>query len=148
LTHALETQKALLDCVASEWRKLPTPHPPWGVWIRQYPEMGLNEDHLNASLRPHRVWFLDKSGVHPRSVWEWQRFYTVQFEQPWCSRIWAKEPVKAFGAGQIAVAGFAPFAGTGSYYLEVQWNGLWGYGDEVALSADGSLLLLRDLWIS
>ena len=107
------------------------------------------EDLINLSLLPHQVWFLDNDGVQPRTIGEWQRFYRVQYEQFWCRRFWGKEPVKALGAGGLALAAFAPFAGTDRYYLEVLWGGLWGHGDEVALGADGSALtLIQDLWIS
>ena len=144
----LDIESALLDKVVQDWQGLPASFRPWGVWIRKCPEMMPGEDQINGLLLPQRVWFLNERGLHPRNVWEWQRFYTVHFEQPWCSKFFSKEPAIVFGAGKIGMAAFAPIAGTGRYYLETQWDGRWGHGWEVIPGADAAALTLKELWIS
>lgn len=110
--------------------------------------MPLGKDHVDASVLPQRVWFLDKYGLHSRNIWEWQRFYTVHFEQPWCSKFFSMEPVPVFGAGQIGLAAFASFAGADNYYLEMLWDGKWGKGWEVSPTANSKDLTFRELWIA
>ena len=141
-------ENTLVDSIVREWQGLPASLCPWGVWIRKYSQMPPGKDQVDASVLPQWVWFLDKYGLHSRNVWEWQRFYTVHFEQPWCSKFFSMEPVHVFGAGQIGLAAFAPYAGMDNYYLETLWDGRWGHGWEINFGIDNQLLARTELWIA
>jgi len=148
LTYRPDIESVLLDSVIQEWHSLPATFRPWGVWIRKCVALSPDEDQINTLLMPQAVWFLDERGVHSHSVWEWQRFYTVHFKQPWCHKFFSMEPAAAFGAGKIGMAAFAPIDGRQSWYLETQWDGRYGHGWEAVPSADTAALTLKELWIS
>ena len=143
-----DVENAMLDKVVREWQDLPASFRPWGVWIRKCVAVSPGEDRINALLMPQFVWFLDERGIQPRDIWEWRRFYVVQFEQRWCSKFWAKEPVSTFGACQIGLAAFAPITDKESYYLETIWDGKYGHGWEITPNIGGRLLTCNELWIA
>lgn len=146
----IKIKRYLLERIEREWKSLPAESRPWGVWIRFYPP--LRDDICNIDVNsaiPLQVWFLDKDGISERSVWEFQRFKAVHWEQLWCGRIF-KEPSLPITTGHHEI-GFAAFAGyeeSSDVYFDWFWGRLCGRGWRIKFDASGEAVGHDDLWIS
>jgi hypothetical protein len=140
----------LLERIESEWRSLPSEYQPWGIWIREYAPIQNDVTHgVGYKKVPQNVWFLTKDGISERSIWEFERFRTVQFEQPWCKRMF-HEPLalQSKRTFEIGLTAFAQYEDTLNAYLEFTWGGLWGRGWRMTFDENGTLINSKDLWIS
>ena len=143
-------KRYLLARIIREWMSLPDGSRPWGVWLRYYAPIATDIDHIGTNTSvPLQAWFLDKDGISERSVWEYQRFLVVHWEQPWCGRIWKERSLPiSTGTYEIGLAAFAPYEDSSDVYLDWIWGGLWGRGWRVKLGANGEPADYEGLWIS
>jgi hypothetical protein len=143
------TPRLLLERVVQDWRSLDQGTQPWGLWITLHAPLPVEADALDRAAPPAcRAWFLDAGAVQSRSTLEYERFWTVHFEQPWCRRPY-REPGQILGADTypIGLAGFAAYSGTSDLYLEVVYGKLHGRGYRLTLNS-GQLCAERELWRS
>lgn len=143
-------KRYLLGRVTREWASLPDGSRPWGVWVRYYPPVAADVTHIGVdSPFPLQAWFLGKSGLGERSVWEYQRFHVVHWKQPWCGRVLGEKslPVST-GPHEIGRAAFAQYADDSGVYLDWIWGGLCGYGRRVRFDAGGEPVDDEALWVS
>jgi hypothetical protein len=121
------------------------------VWLRYYAPFAADvRDLSDIKLAPPlQAWFLDKSGLDERSVWEFQRFAVTHGVQPWCGRILKETSLPiSTGPHEIGLAAFAEYEDSTDVYLDWIWGGLWGRGWRIKLGADGEPVDYEDLWIS
>lgn len=141
-------EQALLELIVREWKSLPPPLAPQSVWIRGCAPVLLNAEGISIQAFPQAVWFLDRQGLRPESVWKWLRFVTVQCVQPWCSTI-PKEPIAIFGKPhEIGLAAFARYVEGNRFYVETMWGSTFGLGSQVLLGQSGQAHRERRIWVS
>jgi hypothetical protein len=141
-------QNSVLHYIEEHWSRLSDESRPWGVWISGHDNFSQSSTQLDSIVQS--VWFLDKKGIKKRSLWEFARFYTVHFAQPWCSRVEAKT---VWGSTEndsypIGIAAFAPLQEKNSVYIEVQWAGKFGQGSKCFVDESGLVYEQNRLWTS
>jgi hypothetical protein len=145
-----EVQRHLLSHIAEEWQALPTASsPPWGVWIRRYPLItDPNDSPFHQWVVPISAWFLDRRGLSRKSVWEYRRYFIMQWERPWCQRPFGEPSPRSGRFFEIGQAAFAPCPDSDEFYVETLWGGLYGEGRLVAVSGTGGVRRKRRLWVA
>ena len=97
------TEHAVLCCIVREWQSLPADSRPWGIWLTAHGPLPEEADTLDREKSPaRRAWFLDGSGLRPRDVWAFRRFWVVHLLQPWCKRPFG-EPDTMFGSHRHSI---------------------------------------------
>ena len=122
-------RRALLSEVERAWRGRPAAARPWGVWAREHGPIHVGVDESMAVVRAPLVaaWFLDEGGWRRRDPWMFARFWAVHVVRPWDWQVWSPVPNAVFGrVHEIALAAFAPYAGTESFYLRRPGAGATG----------------------
>jgi hypothetical protein len=143
------TQRLLLERVVGDWQSLAPGMQPWGMWIALYAPLPVDADTLDRTAsRALRAWFLDARGLQPRGTLEYERFWIIHFEQPWCRRPYP-EPGEILGAQTypIGLAAFAAYSDTMDVYLQVEYGARFGRGYRVTVDGD-QRRAERELWRS
>ena len=145
-----ETIRFALNKIEIEWVRLSADYQPWGVWIRQHVSIPNSViDRLESQAALQRVWFLSREGITPRDPWDYLRMMVVQFEQPWCKKMWKERTTwSANGPHEIGFAGFAEYENSEDIYVEVIWGGLFGRGWRITIGEQATETGSRLLWVS
>jgi hypothetical protein len=155
-----ELQDLCIQYITDEWRKLrpvkqegqPPISPPWGVWIcLHHPISARIEPAWLETKGIRRAWFLSESGIEERNVWDYVRFFVVNFVRPWAAlRVDPVKPEAFRGTlyNQIGMAHFAEFYDVDGVYVGTSWGMLYGQGCHMRVSEEGVLQVEKTLWRS
>jgi hypothetical protein len=140
-----------LEKIKNDWKNLGEDFQPWGAWIKEYPSIsrGITDGIDDATIIPKNVWFLDKSGITRKSIWEYRRMIVVQFFQPWCKRIYREPTIwSTTRKHEIGLASFAQYEQSKDYYFDTMWGGLFGWGWQVTFNDSDEAVSYKQLWVS
>lgn len=113
-------KQSVLRTLEEQWRTLPRREAlPWAVWVCWYapiPDDGREFRHTSSV--PLQAWFITEQGCSERSVWEFQRFWVVQWVCPWCPLGWSDPSLHRLSKGyhKIGIAGFSEYQDRADIY--------------------------------
>lgn len=143
-------QNKIVKFIIFNWNTLPFNSKPWGIWIRYYLAIPFNQD-CNFYGDPIAVWFIAENGKKEKNIWDWKRFETIHFIQPWCMKIFREPYSKTIATTnkiyEIGFAGFAPFESQNDFYIEFIWGGLSAFGYRVVVDENDEIKV-ETLWIA
>lgn len=144
-------RQACIGELLQVWKQIPEQHRPPSVWIAEHGPVTLanaTDDYSYASAVAN-AWLLNDHGVQKRDPQEYVRFMTVHSGIHWA---WGLPPRGIFsntGRHPIALAGFAPIAGTDLIALHYIWGGLWGRGSHYRYDPLANALeCTANIWLS
>lgn len=143
-------QEKIIEFILKEWRKLPEGERPLYLWIRHYDDFKAELDHLHFDTKqtPLIVWFAENDQVEQRSICQWSRFATVQFNDTWNRRQSEQNPILKRQVFEIGLTAFVPLGNHNKFYVECFWGGVNGWGVIVRVMSDNSIEVETKLWSS
>ena len=92
---------------------------------------------------------MEKDSIKEHNIWSFCRFKTVQFDQPWCRRLWRERSFfGTTGRHKIGLAAFAQYENSNSAYFDWVFGGLFGRGYKVTFDKKGIVTDENNIWIS
>ena len=144
----IQLQEQFLKFIQQRWTALPPTTRPWGMWVCLYPPLPANTAHIDRAEIPWTVWFLDPSGIRTQSIWSWQRFYTVVYEQPWTSGFLPLPEAVLGNPHEIGCAAIAAYETPTAAYVEIVFGGRFGRAWRMTIDETQTIVEYALVWVA
>lgn len=126
----------------AEWFKYESLQPR-AIWLAEFCANESKDWFLEIGPLPKQVYFIEEVGLCQKTLWEWQRFYTLTYVQPWNLTEFRHNP--AFVQGYVFEVGTCYFATDSKGRLIVEMFFGTQYGRGYLIDSQGHI---QESWAS